>query len=134
MPNAAENSVNAPSITRASAKLHLRKTENLAAHSPSSMACSSIVENLKLLKITAPYSFARHRHGLYKLAWRQFDCHVSIPLSLSLLQATNMPGIEFDLNENPPKSEVDQNIDWDSIAELEADAADGLQDFILHLY
>ena len=55
-------------------------------------------------------------------------------LSLSLLHAANMPGIQFDLNENPPESEVDQNIDWDSIAELEADAADGLQDFILHLY
>jgi len=50
-------------------------------------------------------------------------------LSLSLLHAANMPGIEFDLNENPPESEVDQNIDWDSIAELEADVADGLQDF-----
>jgi len=47
----------------------------------------------------------------------------------SLLHAANMPGIEFHLNENPPESEVDQNIDRDSIAELEADVADGLQDF-----
>jgi len=58
-----------------------------------------------------------------------FCTSLSLFLSLSLLHAANMPGIEFDLNENPPESEVGQNIGWDSIAELEADAADGLQDF-----
>ena len=81
-----------------------------------------------------------------------FCTSLSLFLSLSLLHAANMPGIEFDLNENPPKSEVDQNIDWDSIAEYDGhldyamvwdEGTQGssvlvllflLQIFILHLY
>ncbi|CAL4943380.1 unnamed protein product [Urochloa decumbens] len=35
-----------------------------------------------------------------------------------------MHGIEFDLNENPPESEVHQNIVWDSIAEFDGPAHD----------
>jgi hypothetical protein len=80
---------------------------------------------------------------------------LSLSLSLSALHAANMPGIEFSSNENPPESEVDQNIDWDSIAEFDGPAHDLdyamvwdegtqcyfvlvlfflLQIFILHLY
>lgn len=40
-----------------------------------------------------------------------------------------MPGIQFDLNENPPELEVDHNIEWDSIKEFDGPAHD--LDFVM---